>query len=501
MPTPNSVSSSAPWTDAPSVLQKIFSFPAMLGVFLVGRVFYEARQFAVDPDLWWHVRVGQDILSSHHWPTTDPYSYTVAGDPWIAYEWLGDVVIGATTKAGGILGLGALLFVTASLVMLALYAYSTRRAGNSKAGFAVSLVLCSLAFASFSLRPQMFGYLFIILTLIALDRFRTGQPRAAYFLPLLFLTWINTHGSWVIGMGLVVLFLCSGLLEFKLGNVETQKWSREERIRIECVLLFCLAAIPFTPYGTRLAAYPFTVASSLPLNVENISEWLPMPFNLPGGKIFLAIVLAFFVAQILAPLRFRVFDMVLFFGGIVMACLHVRFLMLFVPFAAAVLSIVVAQWVPVYDRKKDLFLLNAALMIAAFFGMVHYFPTSAGLEKIAAKTFPVGAVEYLREHPAPQPMYNTYTYGGYLVGNLPSQKVFIDGRGDLYEDAGIFREYLEVSGLKPGAFAVLRAHNIQSCLLDRKEPLAAALGANPEWEMRYSDGISALFVQRSPSVP
>jgi hypothetical protein len=501
MPTPNSVSSSARWSDAASVLQRIFSFPAMLGVVLVGRVFYEARQFVVDPDLWWHIRVGQDILSSHHWPTTDPYSYTVAGDPWIAYEWLGDVVIGATAKVGGILGLAILLFATASLVMLALYGYSTRRAGNSKAGFAVSLVLCSLAFASFSLRPQMFGYLFIVLTLIALDRFRTGQPRAAYFLPLLFLIWINTHGSWVIGMGLVVLFLLSGLVEFKVGNVEARKWSRDERIRIERVLLFCLAAIPFTPYGTRLAAYPFTVASSLPLNVENISEWLPMPFNLPGGKIFLAIILAFFVSQILAPLRFRAYDMILLFGGVVMACLHVRFLMLFVPFAAAVLSIVVAQWVPVYDRKKDLFLVNAALMIAAVFGMVHYFPTSASLTKIAAKSFPVAAVEYLREHPAPQPMFNTYTYGGYLVGNLPSEKVFIDGRGDLYEDAGIFGEYLEVSDLKPGAFAVLRAHDIQSCLLDRKESLATALAANPGWELRYTDGVSALFVKRTTKEP
>src|SRR5580658_4930510 len=118
MPTPNSVSSSARWSDAASVLQRIFSFPAMLGVVLVGRVFYEARQFVVDPDLWWHIRVGQDILSSHHWPTTDPYSYTVAGDPWIAYEWLGDVVIGATAKVGGLLGLEVLLFATASLVML-----------------------------------------------------------------------------------------------------------------------------------------------------------------------------------------------------------------------------------------------------------------------------------------------------------------------------------------------------------------------------------------------
>src|ERR1700760_4005608 len=79
--------------DMVSVLQAVFSFPAMLGVALVGRVFYEARVFFVDPDLWWHIKVGQDILATHRWPTVDPYSFTAAGQPWIAYEWLGDVLL------------------------------------------------------------------------------------------------------------------------------------------------------------------------------------------------------------------------------------------------------------------------------------------------------------------------------------------------------------------------------------------------------------------------
>src|SRR5579863_2095320 len=117
--------SAAPSTVAPTsvalrsakpMVQAIFSFPAMLGIFLVGRVFYEARDFAVDPDLWWHVRVGQDILASHHWATVDPYSYTVTGNPWMAYEWLGDIIIGTTAKLGGIVGLALLLFLAASSV-------------------------------------------------------------------------------------------------------------------------------------------------------------------------------------------------------------------------------------------------------------------------------------------------------------------------------------------------------------------------------------------------
>src|SRR5882757_958603 len=163
--------------------QNAISFPAMLGVFLIGRVFYQARGFVVDPDLWWHVKVGQDLLATHHFPTTDPYSFTAAGQPWIAYEWLGDLLIGGVAKIGGLLGLDALLFVLASLVMLALYAYATLTSENSKAGFVVSGLLCSLAFASFNLRPQMLGYLFLVLLLIALERFRRGKETALWFVP------------------------------------------------------------------------------------------------------------------------------------------------------------------------------------------------------------------------------------------------------------------------------------------------------------------------------
>jgi len=39
-----------------------------------------------------------------------------------------------------------------------------------------SLFVTSLAFASFTLRPQMFGYLFLILTLLLMEKFRREYP-------------------------------------------------------------------------------------------------------------------------------------------------------------------------------------------------------------------------------------------------------------------------------------------------------------------------------------
>jgi hypothetical protein len=476
----------------------IFSFPAMLATVIVGRVFYEGRAFAVDPDLWWHIKVGQNILATGHWPSSDPFSFTVGGSPWIAYEWLGDVAIGTVAKYGGLLGLDVFLIALASVSMLALYGYATLRSGNSKAGFVAAGLLCSLAYASFKLRPQMFGFLFLVLALVALERFRQGKPKALWLLPPMFLLWINTHGSWIIGLGVLFVYWAGGLREFAVGSVAAKRWSVAERVRLELIFLLCLAAIPLTPYGTRLAAYPFTVASTLPLNVGNILEWQPMPFNLAGGKLFLALVVVFFVAQMLFRNRWHLAELTLCFGGIIMACLHVRFVLLFVPFFTPLFAALLARWIPPYAPNKDRPVLNALVMTAVIAAMIHYFPTRAEIETIMARTFPVGAVAYLRQHPVSGPMYNTYGYGGYLIWSLPEQKVFIDGRGDLYEDGGAFLEYLQVANLKPAAFMVLRAHAIQACLVESQEPVATVLETNPEWEKRYSDGVSTLFVRSNP---
>lgn len=479
-----------------ALLKRAVSFPVMLGTLLVGAVFVVARTFSVDPDLWWHIKNGQNILATHQWPTHDPYSFTVAGTPWLCYEWLGDVFLGATARLGGLQGLDGVLFVLGSVIMVALYAYAALRCGNSKAGFVAATALYLLATPSFSLRPQMLGYLFIILTLIVLEYFRKGKQRSLFFLPPLFLIWINTHGSWVIGLGVILIFLASGLVEFRAGSVIAQRWSTSQRIHLESAFLFCIAAIPCTPYGTQLAAYPFTVASSLPINVTNVLEWQSMPFNLPLGKIFLVFVLGFFLTQMVLQITCHLDDLVLFLFGTVMACLHVRFLLLFVPFCAASLAALLAAWVPSYDRTKDRYVLNALLMATVIAAIVWYFPSETEIQAMVNKHFPVRAVAYLRSHDVAGPMFNTYGSGGYLIWALPERKVFIDGRGDLYELGGAFFDYLQVANLKPGAFAVLRSYGIQSCLLDRNEPLATVLGAHPDWQRVYSDEVSALFVRR-----
>ena len=208
-----------------------FSFPAMLGVCLVTALASQLRDFQVDPDVWWHIKNGQTIIATHHWPTVDPYSFTVSGTPWIAYEWLGDVAIGFTAQFG-LRALEAFLMILAGLIAIAIYYFASLSAGKSKAGFVAAFVVSVFAIANFNLRPQMFGALFLAITLVVLELFRQGRSKALWALPPLFLLWINFHGSWIIGLGVIVVTLAGGLFDFRIGSVEGVRWTRETTIAI-----------------------------------------------------------------------------------------------------------------------------------------------------------------------------------------------------------------------------------------------------------------------------
>src|SRR5260370_33038404 len=87
--------------------------------------------------------------------------------------------------------------------------------------------------------------------------------------------------------------------------------------------------------------------------------------------------------------------------------------------------------------------------------MVWYFPTRNGIEEIISRNFPVRAVNYLRNHPVPGRMYNTYGYGGHLNLGRPEQKVFYGGTAGLFKGGGAFSESLAGDKVKRPALAAL----------------------------------------------
>ena len=381
--------------------------------------------------------------------------------------------------------------------MMALYVLITLRCGNCKAAFIVCCVFLPLVYLPLNLRPQMLAYLFLVLTLIILERFRQGHAAALWLLPPLFLVWVNTHGTFTLGVFALAVYWASGLVEIPWQGLESRRWTKQERVQLEGVGLLSLVALIITPYGTQLLLYPLDLALHQGVMVANIAEWQPIAFNMIVGEYFMAVLVAFWVAQIALQPRWRLDEAVLLLTGIVGVCLHVRLMLAFVPFCAPLFGVILARWVPRYDPAKDKRVLNAAFIVFLLAAVVHYFPSRSRLQNQLQEKWPVRAVEYLRQHPAPAHLFNSYGYGGFLIWQMADQsKVFIDGRADIYLRSGVLVDYLDIGRLEPAAPYLLNTYDIQACLLDRHEHLIILLNALPEWQRVYSDPLTVLYVRK-----
>ncbi|HET7212128.1 MAG TPA: hypothetical protein VFL79_00950 [Terriglobia bacterium] len=491
-------------SEPPSItlLKKCFSFPAFLGAILVAANFAIVRGLRLDPDTWWHLKYGEMILQTGDWPTVDTWSFTVHGMPRVAYEWGGEVLTALAYRLGGLRGMDVLLITLTSIIVILVYYFAWLRCRNSYAAFFATFILLPIAVLCFTLRPQLIGYIFLLVTLILLERFRTGEQKTLWALPVIFLLWVNTHGSFTLGFMVLGLYWLSGLISFDSGGLYAVRWRPEQRLHMELVGLLSVAVLPLTPYGTRLAAVPFDVATSLPLNFADILEWHPLNTSFWQAKLLLVLLFGFIVAQVVFRLRYRLEEFSLFLIVLYVTFVHFRFAILFAIVFAPLAASLFARWAPAYNPKVDKYAVNAMLMFAALVAMVVILPREPMLQENIAMDYPVQAVSYLRQHPIPGRMFNDYTYGGYMIWTLPSpHQVFIDGRGDIYEEAGVFSDYSDIVGLKSDAFAVLQSYRINYCLIQQNAALATVLAAKPGWKEVYKDTLSAIFVREATRPP
>jgi hypothetical protein len=267
---------------------------------------------------------------------------------------------------------------------------------------------------------------------------------------------------------------------------------------MEVVGLLSMAVLPLTPYGTRLAAVPLNVATSLPLNFADILEWQPLTTDFWQAKLLLVLLFGFILAQLAFRLRYRLEEIALFLIVVYASFVHFRFAILFAIVFAPLAASLFVRWAPVHNPQLDHYAVNAVLMFAALAAMVLFLPSQSRLQENVAKNYPVQAVRYIQEHPIPGRMFNDYAFGGYLVWALtPQRKVFIDGRGDIYEQAGVFADYSDIVGLKPDTFAVLQSYRINFCLVSPNSSLATLLAASSNWQEVYKDTLSAIFVRQT----
>lgn len=453
------------------------------------------RQSAfIDPDLWWHLQAGQDIVAAKAIPQTDIYSFTKAGSEWVTHEWLSEVVIYSIYSVTGWAGL---LAAFAGFITAAFYLVYRRCTGKPYiAAFAILLAV-SAASPLFGVRPQMITLLLASTFVTLLTSYaRDGKSRSLYWMAPLMLLWVNLHAGYALGLGLIGLYLISLLIDRKFELIP----------RLLIVLLACVAVVPLNPNGFRMFSYPLETLRS-PSMAAFIQEWASPNFHQPMFvplAVFLFLLVAVLASSSKRLRASEVFLLCITGLAALRSARHIPiFALIATPmFAQQVWELILARgWelrltAPQGSEPRTAALFALLLLLAPAvldFALIKHFVVNQPAYE--AKNYPQAAVNFLESKQLPGPIYNRYGWGGYLIRRFHgAYPVYIDGRADVYGDQFMYEAFNTYDG-GIGWFESLNRFSIRTVLIPPDAPLASLLRNDEQWQKVYEDDQAVIFAR------
>ena len=480
------------------ILHKIFSFPVMLAGLLAVLAVLTVRARFDDPDMWWHLKTGEIIWTTHTIPLADIFSYTTNHQSSIPQEWLSQAAIYGAWKWAGFSGLMFWLCLLTTAVLIAGYVLCSLCGGNAKVAFLGAVIIWIFATVGFAVRPHMIGYLMLIAELVLIHLGRTRDPRWFFSLPVLFALWINCHASFMLGIILAAVILFTSFFSFQAGSLTAQRWNPRARLMMAFPLLLSLPALFLNPDGVRQILYPIDTLLHQPVGLGSVQEWAPLNMTEGRGVALLAVLMCIFL--LVAVRRSELFfdELLLLAIGTWMAVSHMRMLFLFGILAAPILSRLLADSWEGYDAQTDRIWPNAVMIGASLLTIFLAFPSGRNLAEQVENQSPQKAVEFIKATHLTGPMLNDYDSGGYLIWAAPEHPVFVDGRGDVYEWSGVLAEFGRWATLQSDPNVLLQKYKISFCILNRQSPMAHVLPLMHDWKMSYEDNNSVIFVRTTP---
>jgi hypothetical protein len=497
-----------------------------------------------DPDIGWHIRTGEQVLATRSLPRTDPFSSTMQGQPWFAWEWLYDILLGILHRACGLNGVVWLCALLVAAIFTLLLSQLIKRG----TGLLLAILLMLLAEAAATIhlfaRPHIVSWLFSLLWFVVLewwqgwDQSEHGSlPRwIPCFFPVSMLLWVNLHGGWLFGIALLGIYTFAGFVESVRERDAFAAIRYAHRARaMFMVWVVSAAATLVNPYGWRLHAHIYRYLSDRYL-MNRIDEFKSPDFHNWGPRCFavilMLVLIAFVVRRPSGNRKLRLSHLLVVLLATYAGFYSSRNL----PVSSMLLVLITGpllwenfvelantpgawRWVRQGSARISNFSDRMGAQEMDLRG--HLWPIVAvaiafticlqggwlGSRRLIHAQFdplrvPVAAVDFLQKQTNMEPVFSTDAWGGYLIYRMqpgrmyPERKVVVDDRHDLY-GSGRIRQYLILTQTEPGWQNVLKEWQIQTVLLPTGSTLANLLRELPrDWHITYEDKVAVVFEKR-----
>jgi hypothetical protein len=412
-----------------------------------------------DNSLFVHLRTGIDLVRTGHVPTRDPYSFSPSGAPWVVQSWLASLAYGVGERAGGL----AWVRIEQGLLYggLGLLVGTLARTGGARRTALAGALAAGIGAAYWSPRPLVFGLLGLALTLLVVER-----RWAWWWLVPIVWVWVNSHGSFVLGLGWLVLVAAGEWLDGGRRRPPVLPWlgGFVAGLVVACV----------NPLGVRLLVFPFVVLDRRAAFAE-VAEWKP-PFAAiarPGTALSLLCLAGVAVVAVRFRSRLRWRDALPLAAFAAAGLVAQRNLPMAGVVAAPVLARLLAAPSEDEDSRPPLHLALAGLLGAL---AVLFLAVAATTPALDLAGFPVRAAG-LYDHPSK--VLTTDVAAGYLLLRH-RDRVWFDDRVDLHPVAKT-KDYVRLLHGDEGAMAIVDRSGADVVLWKTDEELDAQLAASGRW--------------------
>lgn len=480
----------------------------LFAVLLVGAIALAAIKSPFDPDLFWHIRAGQEIMDRGI-PFVDWFSHTFSNFKWVDHEYTQDVLMALLHQLGGF----RLIAIFYTLVITATFTIGLKWALPKKITWPWVLVagLCIVILSNSFIgsRPQMFTYLFLLLVLGTIQRLRENQKtKIVWFLPLLFVLWANFHASFLIGLIVIYAVIVAETIKYFWGNKFNlgERWQAKHIARLSLVALLCFAATFINPYTYGVWVETIRTLTDRDLH-NNIVEWFaPQVFSKNGYLLFASLAFLFFVLT-LRQKRNDITQIVLILAFFIAALSSVRNIPLFLILCIPTFWLVVREFFPkslfyiVYFWPSLLIITLLLVICARFIPYKNVWQINTNHSLFEQSKYPVKAAEFLRDHPeySDYKAYNNYGWGGYLLYQIPGFKTFIDGRMPSWSMDGvkIIDDYFIIDRHKKDWQETADKYQVNMYIINADHKLVAVLKNNKSYKEIFRDNIAVIFIKKS----
>ncbi len=494
----------------------------VLGGIALVYAFLAGLRTLADPDLGWQMATGRWIVQHHRIFSTDVFSYTATGAPWI-YPVASGLLFYVLYLIGGY----ALLSCFGAASCAATVGLLLRRGSASTA--AIAIVAIPLISQRMSPRAEIFTVLLFAGYLSLLwENYQTGRARLLW-LPLLMIAWVNLHLGFIAGLVLIAGFIGLDVLELLLGKRRrSAAWHRLKRAS-PYYAATALATL-INPWGWKLYQAIVRQNRVMKEHAQYIAEWASAHWHWHGAigtflqdpmQYTLALVtVVVIVAGLAALLQLQPGAAILLVGALGATLRYVRMegltACVVVVFGGAMLSAAgrrIGGWIPM-PRLRSALAIAATVAFAAL-AVVRAADFVSDQVYITGRTdfgagltwwFPQRAAEFVNRENLPPEVFNSFNEGGYMVWALGQKyRDYVDGRSVPF-GLGIFereRELLVAPLDSPRWQQEAEKYNINTMVLQLNSEEVAfdrlpELCTSENWRPVYLDEAAIVLVRRRP---